>query len=189
MTCKEKLIQDHPDWSEAKVNGVIREECPEQYMNIGDPDWCSHSLNACKKCWDREIPETKNTDPVPVTKTEYDNLLTSGTIDSHVMYWVYNAEQEVLDAEEHLAAKRTYTTPETSVENTQCITCTHKDVCMHREDFLKVMKAAQHSDGIVANIELFGGYQDTIDLMSEEYLKVDISCKHYHRKADIRYGI
>ena len=126
-------------------------------------------------------------EPIPITQTNYDALCASGGIDENAIYQVYRTDAEVEEAMAELGRKagtsieRTYNPPETSDMSTHCTRCIHEAVCAYREDFIKIMKAAQQH-GIVANIELFGGYQDTIDLMSEEYLNVDISCKHYDRK-------
>ena len=184
MTCKEKLIKDHPEWNEDKINEVVRADCPEYYMNIGDPDWCTPFTDACKKCWNREFPDTKMADPVPITKTDYDYLCASEKVDNNTPYQVYQTEEEVQEAKDALAAKRTYTAPETSIRNTQCVTCVHKDVCVHRENFCKIVAATQHSNGICAHVG-----KDTIDLNSTPYAKLDISCKHYHRKEGVRHGI
>lgn len=66
MTCKEKLRQDHPEWSDEKIDDVIKSYCPDDY---GYPPgtWCNGD---CKdQCWDREIPDS-TTPPKEEVKTE-----------------------------------------------------------------------------------------------------------------------
>ena len=57
MTCIEKLKLEHPD----KVDKDYQHGCPSAYGYLPDPgsafDYCTQ--NACEKCWNREIPETK----------------------------------------------------------------------------------------------------------------------------------
>ena len=59
MTCRDKLKQDHPDWSEEQFNEVLNEECPDAHVAISYPrqDFCGYKR--CAECWDREIPEEK----------------------------------------------------------------------------------------------------------------------------------
>ena len=59
MTCKEKLIADHPKWTEMDINYRIHHcDCPSVFGYLDDPDYCATD---CAKCWNREIPETEET--------------------------------------------------------------------------------------------------------------------------------
>ena len=65
MTCKEKFIKDHPDYSKEKMDLVFSGECPSDYDIMNDPcdaagNMACHTIT-CIDCWDREIPETEET--------------------------------------------------------------------------------------------------------------------------------
>ena len=58
MTCKEKLIKDHPEWSKEKIEEVVVDHCPFDYRYLGRPDGCHYNNvtdSYCRLCWDREI--------------------------------------------------------------------------------------------------------------------------------------
>ena len=62
MTCREKLKIEYPD----KVNNITGcgcTGCPSGYGYLPDPYYCKHygDPELCTKCWDREIPELKET--------------------------------------------------------------------------------------------------------------------------------
>lgn len=57
MTCKEKLIADHPDWDEGKIQAAIGFNCPDNYECGSKPKWCTGEDDTCEDCWNREIPE------------------------------------------------------------------------------------------------------------------------------------
>ena len=60
MTCKEKLIAEHPEWTKADISYFIHNKgCPSVCGYLDNPDICSSSYNECERCWDREIPEDK----------------------------------------------------------------------------------------------------------------------------------
>lgn len=56
MTFKEKLQIDYPEFVDKE--GYC-EDCPEDYGYEGN-SVCNNYLNACRKCWDREIPVTED---------------------------------------------------------------------------------------------------------------------------------
>lgn len=61
MTCKEKLIADHPDWTEERIVNYIKNGCPSDCGYLEDPtdeDGEPICYKHCSECWDREIPET-----------------------------------------------------------------------------------------------------------------------------------
>lgn len=65
MTCKEKLIKDHPNWDEELIRKTLEDQCPDTYGYLGEPENCTpERVSVCNKCWDREIPE-KATDDIP----------------------------------------------------------------------------------------------------------------------------
>lgn len=72
MTCREKLMMEHPQIvDEDLIGGCLG--CPSSYGYMGDPNHCNHGDEviydgvSCTKCWDREIPGT-NTDTTPHIK-------------------------------------------------------------------------------------------------------------------------
>lgn len=63
MTCKEKLIADHPEWTEERIDRIIKHNCPSDCGYLEDPtdeDGEPICYKHCSECWDREIPETEN---------------------------------------------------------------------------------------------------------------------------------
>jgi chromosome segregation ATPase len=62
MTCKEKLIADHPEWTEERIANYIKYSCPSTLGYMEDPDWCwdvNDTEKCSRECWNREIPENK----------------------------------------------------------------------------------------------------------------------------------
>lgn len=60
MTAREKLKLDHPDWDDKEIAWWIDVYCPNEYgleYPVGDFD-CA-DIDACDRCWDREIPGSK----------------------------------------------------------------------------------------------------------------------------------
>lgn len=58
MTCKEKLIKDHPEWSKEKIEEELFDYCPFDYGYLGRPDGCYYNNvtdDYYRSCWDREI--------------------------------------------------------------------------------------------------------------------------------------
>ena len=62
MTCKEKLIADHPDWDEKQLEYVLNEECPDARYDVRPiTDEYGNSMCGdvnCVRCWNQEVPET-----------------------------------------------------------------------------------------------------------------------------------
>ena len=58
MTCREKLKQDHPEWTEEKLERETTIHCPSFY-GLPNPDPCRDV--ECSECWNLEIPEEKPT--------------------------------------------------------------------------------------------------------------------------------
>lgn len=58
MTCDEKYMQEHPDCDREYI---VHMDCPSCYGYLDDPEYCRpYEINTCRRCWDREIPETDN---------------------------------------------------------------------------------------------------------------------------------
>lgn len=54
MTCKEKLMIDHPDYVGANHRaGCVG--CPYKYGYACIPEWCDGKEETCKRCWDRKV--------------------------------------------------------------------------------------------------------------------------------------
>lgn len=72
MTCKEKLMLDRPDLVDEKYSGGCC-GCPSMRGYLRDPEGCGTrhmSEDDCRRCWDREIPETiikKEKDVMPIS--------------------------------------------------------------------------------------------------------------------------
>lgn len=62
MTCREKLAIEHPSCvGSIFVGGCCG--CPHSYDYLPKSDYCRMGImDACIKCWDREIPETETTE-------------------------------------------------------------------------------------------------------------------------------
>lgn len=59
MTCREKLMIEHPDKIDTSQWGGC-DDCPSQYGYLPDPEYCGDTFDGtnCDACWDREIPKT-----------------------------------------------------------------------------------------------------------------------------------
>lgn len=58
MTCKEKLIADHPEWTADQIYYFVHEShCPSDFGYLDDPEGGCDFMT-CNVCWNREIPET-----------------------------------------------------------------------------------------------------------------------------------
>ena len=61
VTCREKLIQEHPEHNNGLCFGGCH-GCPSQFGYANRPDWCRIGFETCAKCWDREVEDmTVNT--------------------------------------------------------------------------------------------------------------------------------
>jgi hypothetical protein len=60
MTCREKLMMEHPQDVDEHFDGGCA-GCPSDYGYLDNPEWCNSLRiirHGCYACWDREIPET-----------------------------------------------------------------------------------------------------------------------------------
>ena len=71
MTCKEKLIADHPEWTKEEIDYRIHENCPSDYRYLDVPVDCVVEHSTCIRCWNRKIPETTE------VKKEKENMSTT----------------------------------------------------------------------------------------------------------------
>lgn len=68
MTFREKLAKEHPDCiGEIFMGGA--KYCPHKYGYEEEPKDCTG--RKCSTCWDREIPETEETNPVSPDENEF----------------------------------------------------------------------------------------------------------------------
>lgn len=79
MTCKEKLIQDKPDWNERIRNKVLNSECPDYYGYLPKAKCLCFTPNSlvaasCSECWDQEC-ETGEHPTQPTIKDSGDRTL------------------------------------------------------------------------------------------------------------------
>lgn len=54
MTCREKLMREHPEEVNSREVGGCA-NCPHHYGYAHKPEWCDLGKDTCTKCWDREI--------------------------------------------------------------------------------------------------------------------------------------
>lgn len=72
------------------------------------------------------------------------------------------------------------------VKETECTSCAHKDVCRHKESYLKVCDAASN-----INVTLKEHYEDgvrarIIPVANFDCIKdIEVYCKYYLRASDI----
>ena len=63
MTCREKLMMEHPEYISDRFCGDCR-GCPDDYGYLPPPENCWYTqykncdYGECRKCWDREIPDS-----------------------------------------------------------------------------------------------------------------------------------
>lgn len=82
MTCKERLILDHPNWSMKDVEDIISIECPELFGYLPDPDFCIGESQDCVKCWNRDLSERKEPEHFDIRKLEFVEPTESHTDDT-----------------------------------------------------------------------------------------------------------
>lgn len=72
MTCKEKLIQDHPDYESYEIGRVLDENCPFDYDYADPHPDCGKGLcNLCWECWEQEVKdEVKEKENKTMTNTK-----------------------------------------------------------------------------------------------------------------------
>lgn len=64
MTCREKLMKEHPSCVSIQYFGGC-EGCPNTYGYLPRPDYCEFGKrDTCEKCWNREIPGTEPPKPL-----------------------------------------------------------------------------------------------------------------------------
>ena len=79
MTCKEKLIADHPSYNNCVIESIIKFNCPWAYNYLSEPEYCKDEFPQCIDCWNREIPDErenakKNSNPKCDDTSEMDDL-------------------------------------------------------------------------------------------------------------------
>lgn len=60
MTCREKLKEQYPDY-ESLIDHITAVDCPEDHVNIEEPQYCDPFTDACEKCWNRKIRDDMET--------------------------------------------------------------------------------------------------------------------------------
>lgn len=98
MTCREKLMIEHPDKiCEVFYGGCIG--CPNFYGYLPVPFYCPDdevgNRETCTKCWDREIPENKENDE----RTENEmNETTTRTMTREELYEEINQKRAEINS-------------------------------------------------------------------------------------------
>ena len=165
MTAREKLAIEHPEKLDNLEPGGCM-GCPEDYGYLPDADFCTNSYDRygdvferCKKCWDREIPETIEQKLAAIPEEEPDE------IDRKMI--------EMIEKEKNMFKR--------SCEETMCTTCIHQDVCSLKGKFLDAQKAV---DGLVVYDELPTGLLGQVKLRDIGFIKsVELECVHYVYKG------
>lgn len=61
MTCKEMLMQEHPEWDEREIRKTVLGSCPSKFNYMRDPLYCGEDGPChCYQCWDRVISESES---------------------------------------------------------------------------------------------------------------------------------
>ena len=95
MTCLERLKQLHPDWTEGQILDYTDDCCPESEGIMDDPDYCA-PMDACARCWGREIPGTKVKQETTGTKVKQETTGTTETVD-HPKHYGREGAMECID--------------------------------------------------------------------------------------------
>lgn len=126
MTCKEKLREMHPEFTERTLMEMYDITCPSAYGIMSDPvnkdtgrDDCA--FFSCQSCWDREVPDASNV----------------GVTDSH------SGHPDPVGEPGEPGVKR-------------CDTCDHAVVCKHRDDFIKITKTFENGYDSCCSIDDIG---------------------------------
>lgn len=83
MTCREKLMKEHPEKVGDKYNGGCS-LCPSEYGYLDNPKWCNPKYN-CARCWNREIPGTERDDIIDIV-IQIENILHNTDLHWMMMY-------------------------------------------------------------------------------------------------------
>ena len=59
MTCREMLRKRYPEIEYNVMSSIIREQCPDDFDLLPEPEDCCPFTTKCDECWDREIPKEK----------------------------------------------------------------------------------------------------------------------------------
>ena len=172
MTAREKLAIEHPEkLDDLEPGGCMG--CPEDYGYLPDADFCTSNCDRygdeferCKKCWDRELPETIEQKLAAIPVEEPDE------IDRKMI--------EMIEKEENMSE---------CCKETMCTTCIHQDVCSLKGKFLDAQKAV---DGLVVYDELPTGLLGQVKLRDIGFIKpVELECVHYVYKgsAGVKGGL
>ena len=65
MTCREKLIADHPEWDAERIGAVIDLDCPKDHSYHSCAD-CAKYDRDCDKCWNSEVEEKTKKEPIDI---------------------------------------------------------------------------------------------------------------------------
>lgn len=74
MTCREKLMIEHPEQIDPNCYGGCN-SCPIHYGYMKNPTYCKMDVKTCTECWNREIPEPCTEDHEPTLEDCCDDLV------------------------------------------------------------------------------------------------------------------
>ena len=83
MTFKEKLQIEHPECVDDDIFGGC-EDCPGDYYYEEKKSCISTNEEKCRKCWDREIPETEDKE---MTRADLKDGMVCERRDGELMMW------------------------------------------------------------------------------------------------------
>ena len=164
MTAREKLAIEYPEQlDDVEPGGCIG--CPNDYGYLPEFEFCKNNddrygdlFERCKKCWNREIPETIEQKLAAIPEEEPDE------IDRKMI--------EMIEKEENMSE---------CCKETMCTTCIHQDICSLKEKFLDAQKAV---NGLVVYDKLPDGKLGQIKLRDIGFIKpVELKCIHYVYKG------
>lgn len=69
MTCREKLMREHPEYVRDDYVGGSN-KCPHNFGYAKQPKWCMTYFESCKDCWDREVETDERTNKDSLGRTE-----------------------------------------------------------------------------------------------------------------------
>lgn len=182
MTALDRLRKDHPDWKEWRFGECVEDDCPNDWEYIDHPgdEFCKY--HTCEECWNREIPEEKVNVNTPVMKFD--------TPDANCRSFPPNVRLDpsyAIDKNGKLTIREISIVSNeekekdmTGTKETQCTNCIHREVCIHKMDFLAAQKAVDFLEYEHAK----GG---TVRLCDIPFIyPIELKCKHFYQATVVR---
>ena len=161
MTCYEKYITEYP--------GPVR-GCPHDYGYLPRRPADCYSISCFKDCWNGEIPDKPTIHPCNNCNVGWGSISTKGCKSCHdTCERLANYNHQQMKGETM-----------TGVKETACTTCTHREVCKYKDEFLAAQKAVDDTF-----MNLLNGERKR--LVNISYIKpVELKCKFYRKEVATR---